>query len=105
MSKKEWTQVGTIRMSEAKDDGTPGKLYIKLHPLKGKDGKYSASNLRKLANALEEAENGVSLQIEKPQDKIRKLASLGYIDEDDLESRLDAVPDYIKYEITLPPQD
>lgn len=101
-----WTQVGSIRLSESKDDGTPGKLYIKLHPIKGKDGKFSAKNLRELADALENADQkGISLQIEKPEDKIRKLASLGYIEEGDLESRLDSIPEWLKYEIVLPPQD
>jgi len=101
-----WTQVGTIRLSEPKDDGTPGKLYIKFHSNKGKDGKYSSANLSELASAIESAgDKGLSLQIEKPQDKVKKLASLGYIDEGDLEGRLESIPSYIKYEITLPPQD
>lgn len=101
-----WTQVGSIRMSEDKDDGTPGKLYIKFHANKEKSGKYSSKNLRILADALENAgKNGISLQIEKPKDKIKKLAALGHIDEDDIEGRLDSIPDWLKYEITLPPQD
>ena len=101
-----WQQVGSIRMSQDKDDGTPGKLYIKLHANKGKDGKFSSQNLRELADALEKSgEGGFSLQIEKTADKIRKLASLGYIEEDKLESRLDSIPDWLKYEITMPPQD
>ena len=101
-----WTQVGTIRKSEDKDDGTPGKLYIKFHANKGKDGKYSSKNLRELASAIENAgQNGISLQIEKPVDKLNRLCELGYIDEGDLETRIEQVPDYIKYEITMPPQD
>ncbi len=96
-----WTQVGTIRKSKEK-----GNLYIKFHANKEKSGKYSAKNLRELADALENAgEDGLSLQIEKPKDKINRLCELGYIDEADLEARLEQVPDYIKYEISLPPQD
>lgn len=92
-----WTQVGTIRMG---DKG----LYIKFHSNKGKDGKYSSANLGELADAIQSAgEKGLSLQIEKPQDKIRRLAELGYIEEDDLERRLESIPEYIKYEISLPP--
>ena len=89
-----------------KDDGTKGKLYIKLHANKEKGGKFNAQNLRELADALENAgQNGVSLQIEKPADKVRKLASLGYIEEGDLEARLESIPDWLKYEITMPPQN
>lgn len=95
-----WTQVGTIRKG---DKG----LYIKFHANKDqKSGKYSTKNLSELAEALESAgQKGLSLQIEKPEDKINRLCELGYIDEADLESRLEQVPDYIKYEISLPPQD
>ena len=101
-----WTQVGSIRLSEDKDDGTPGKLYIKFHANKEKSGKYSSKNLRTLADALENAgKGGISLQIEKPADKIKKLAALGHIDEDDIEGRLENIPAWLKYEITLPPQD
>ena len=45
--------------------------------------------------------NGLSLQIEKPQDEVRRLAELGYIEEEDLEKRLGNIPDYIKYNIKL----
>lgn len=93
-----WTQVGTIRKG---DKG----LYIKFHSNKTKDGKYSSANLKELAEAVANAgEKGLSLQIEKPQDKIRRLAELGYIEDEDLESRLESIPEYIKYEISLPPQ-
>ena len=92
----QFLQVGTIRKSQA------GKLYIKFHAVQEKDGKYSAKNLRNLADALEKADekDGIALQIEKPQDKIMRLAELGYIDEDKVEARLASIPDYIKYEIT-----
>ena len=94
-----WTQVGTIRKG---DKG----LYIKFHANQEKGGGYSAKNLTELANALKGAgQKGLSLQIEKPQDKIMRLAELGYIDEDKIEARLEQIPDYIKYEISLPPQD
>ena len=101
-----WGQVGSIRKSEDKDDGTPGKLYIKFHQIKDKKGNYTSKNLRELADALENSgQKGVSLQIEKPKDKILKLASLGYIDEDKVEERLESVPAWLKYEIVLPPQN
>ena len=100
-----WTQVGSIRLSEAKD-GKPAKLYIKFHANKEKSGNYSSKNLKELSNAIQNAgQNGISLQIEKPADKIKRLASLGYIDEDDLENRLESIPEWLKYEISLPPQD
>jgi hypothetical protein len=95
-----WTQVGTIRVSEK------GKLYIKFHGNKDKSGNFSTSNLDLLSSAIKDSgEKGISLQIEKPQDKIRRLASMGYIEESDIEARLDSIPNYIKYEITLPPQE
>ena len=94
-----WTQVGSIRKSEK------GKLYIKFHANKEGDS-YSSKNLKELASAIENAgQKGLSLQIEKPQDKIMRLAELGYIEEDKVEARLEQIPDYIRYEISLPPQD
>ena len=94
-----WTQVGSIRKSEK------GKLYIKFHANKEGDS-YSAKNLKELSKAIGAAgQKGLSLQIEKPQDKILRLAELGYIEESDIEKRLEQIPEYIKYEITLPPQD
>lgn len=101
-----WHQVGTIRLSKPKDDGTPGKLYIQFKGSTNKEGKVDTSGLNALAEALKNpGQYGVSLQIEKPQDKVRKLAKLGYIEEDQLENRLNSIPDYIKYEIQLPPQN
>ena len=95
-----WTQVGTIRKSDE------GKLYIKFHANKEKGGNYSSRNLNELAKALEGAgQKGLSLQIEKPQDKIMRLAELGFIEEADVEKRLESIPDYIRYEISLPPQN
>ena len=93
----QFLQVGTIRMSQA------GKLYIKFHATQDKSGTYTAKNLRKLADALEGAneKEGVALQIEKPQDKINRMHGLGFIDDDKLEGRLASIPDYIKYEVTL----
>lgn len=97
--KKAWTQVGTIRMG---DKG----LYIKFHANKEKDGNYSSANLSTLAEAIQNAgDKGLSLQIETPQDKVTRLAALGFIDEDKVESRLESIPDFIRYEIALPPQD
>jgi hypothetical protein len=95
-----WTQVGSIRLS--KDN----KLYIKFHANKEKDDSYSSANLKELAKALESAgQDGIALQIEKPADKINKLAGLGFIKEEDLEKRLAQIPEWLKYEITLPPQN
>ncbi len=100
MAKKAWTQVGTIRQAES------GKLYIKFHGQNDKDGQWSTKCLRTLADALTESgKNGISLQIESPIDKLNRLNSLGFIEDKDLDGRIEAVPEYIKYEITLPPQD
>ena len=100
-----WTQVGTIRLSDDKEDGTPGKLYIKFHSNKEKEGGYNHSNLKELANAiLESGSYGITLQIEKPVDKLNRLNELGFIKDADHERRIEQVPDYIKYEISLPPK-
>lgn len=100
MASKAWTQVGTIRMSEKE------KLYIKFHGQKNKAGKYTNDCLEELASRLEDCgKDGLALQIEKPVDKLNRLCELGYIEEDDLEGRIEAVPDYIKYEISLPPEN
>lgn len=103
MSKK-WKQVGSIREgkrcsecntplienSEGKQcpkcKNTKGKLYIKI-------------------DDISTLEDGVTLQIEKPQDKIEKLNKLGHIKDEDVERRLESIPEWLKYEITQPPTD
>ena len=97
-------QVGSIRMSKA------NKLYINLNQTPDKTGNYVSDNLKELQRALnafiaDPQKGGVSLQIEKPQDKIKKLADLGYIEEDQVEKRLASIPDYIKYEIAFVKED
>lgn len=100
-----WKQVGSIRMSKDKEDGTPGKLYINLHGSKTKDGRVDNSGLDDLISALKDPGHyGISLQIEKPEAKIRRLAELGYLEEDKIEQRLNNIPDWLKYEISLPPK-
>ncbi len=98
-------QVGSINLTKKED-----KLYINLNKQKNKDGKYTIDNIVALRDELskfidnsgsDDFKYGVSLQIEKPQDKITRLASLGYIDENKIESRLASIPSFIKYEITL----
>lgn len=79
MSSKKWTEIGSIRMSQK------GKLYIKLDSVEG-------------------LEDGVALQIEKPEDKIKRLHELGYIKDEDLEKRLEQIPSWLKYQIVLPPK-
>lgn len=96
-----YLQVGAIKENKAKT-----KLYINLNQSTNNEGKYVNDNLIELYEALgtfieNPDKNGVSLQIEKPKDKIRKLCALGYIDEADLEKRLNQIPDYIHYEISF----
>lgn len=97
-SKSDWTQVGTIRKSKK------GSLYMKL------DNKIE--NLSKLKNAIEseiqsivngEESKGISLQIQKPSDKLDRLLDLGYIDQTEYDRRLGSIPEYIRQEVTLPP--
>ena len=100
MSSKKWLKVGSIRKSEA------GKLYIKFHGQSNKDGGLSMACLKGLADRLNSAgKDGIALQIEKPADSLRRLCELGHIEEDALEGRIEAIPEWLKYEITLPPDN
>ena len=99
-------EVGSIRLGQDRTDDNgnfqKGKLYLKLHQVTDKQGKYTSKNLRELADALEKnGSDGVNLQIEKQQEEVKRLASLGYIDDDKLESRLESIPDWLKYKVTL----
>ena len=98
MAKKAWLEVGSIRQAES------GKLYIKFHGQNNKEGKFDSSCLKDLAEAISGAgKDGIALQIEKPQDKIHRLNDLGFIDDDKVEGRLDSIPSWLKYSISLPP--
>lgn len=79
MSAKKWEQVGSMRQ---RDESKGGGYYIKVE---------------------KDIPAGSIIQMEKPADKIRKLAELGHIKPDEVEARLAKVPDYIKFELTLPP--
>lgn len=80
-----WKEIGSIRMGQPKN-GKPGKLYIKIE---------DASELK----------DGVALQIEKPQEKLHRLHELGHLTDEQLADRLERTPDWLKYTITLPPQN
>lgn len=106
-----WTQVGTIRMSEDQTDGEgnitkKGSLYIKLHSNKEKDGTYSSANLKELTKALEKnAQYGLSLNIEKPAEKHKRFCEMGFITEDERDNRIANTPAWLKYEISLKPDN
>lgn len=44
--------------------------------------------------------SGETVYIDTPQAKIEKLVELGFIKEDEAETRLEKIPDYIKYKLT-----
>ena len=98
-----FTQVGTIRLSQK------NKLYINLNQgYDTKTKKKTTDNLVALHQALgavienpEENEYGLSLQIQKPEEKLAKFVESGKMTEEEMEAALEKVPDYIKYEITL----
>ena len=98
VAKKEYIEVGSIRKG---DYG----LYIKLHPCrnKGDDGvwKESSVGLKKLAAALNGADNGLNLSIEKPADEIDRMCANGFFDESEAEKRKANVPEWKKYTIKL----
>lgn len=79
MSEKvKWLTVGTIR----KNDG--GKLYIKVD---------QAVTLPA----------GTVLMLQKPEEAIKRLQSMGFLDEEKAAARLATIPEYIKYNVVLPP--
>ena len=99
-TKKKWTQLGTIRK------GQSGNLYIRFD--------NDVENLKELKNAVESQMNSIlegedkkplALQLEKPSVKLNRLLDLGYIDEGEFQRRLEKIPEYIRQEISLPPQD
>jgi len=95
--------VGAILLSSGKN-GKPKRLFISLDKQRQKDGTYSTKNLVVLRDALTEyienpSEYGVSLMIEKPETEIRRLADLGYIEEEDVEKRIEQLPESLKYKI------
>lgn len=98
MAKKEYIEVGSIRKG---DYG----LYIKLHPCRNKtsSGKWeeSSEGLKKLAAALNGTDNGINLSIEKPEDEVKRMADLGFIDDAEVEKRLANIPEWKKYTIKL----
>jgi len=81
MAKKEWIEFGSIRL--------------------GKDGKTLYLKIEKDISLKE----GMNVQIEKPQDTINRLHELGFIKDEDLEKRLESIPEWKKYIVKLPPQD
>jgi hypothetical protein len=106
---KKYSKVGAIKLSKG-GEGKVSKLYINLNADKDKEGKVNIASIKALHAALgslidnpNDGDNqyGVSLMIEKPQDSLRRLNELGYIDDDKLEARIEGVPDWLKYEITL----
>jgi len=100
MAKQKWTQVGSVRK------GQSGNLYIKIDP--------NLAQLTELKDAVDNQINilkdggetkGINLQLEKPQVKLHRLLELGFIDDAEFQKRLERVPEYIRQEVTLPPQD
>jgi len=97
--------VGAIKLSKG-GEGKAQKLYINFQEKRNKEGSVSFENLMALRDAIDEhirnpGEFGVSLQIEKPEVGLRRLADLGYIEPEKLEARIAAIPNFIKYEISL----
>lgn len=106
MAKAKWSQVGGIWKTEKKD-GTKGKM-ISLQVPNIKGGKEGIQNLiGALEDLLESGDPKASivLQMEKPADKLMRLQSLGYIEEDELEAKINNLPQKLMYELTLPPRD
>lgn len=80
--KKKWVKVGTLLKSKA------GSLYIKV------DDKLEGSvTLTK----------GMSLNLKDPRKENLELAERGFISMEEAESRNAKIPEYVKYNITLPP--
>lgn len=80
-----WQKIGTIRKGKAKPDGTPGNLYISI---------ASDVTLTK----------GDNVRIEDPRESIKASIAAGRLTEERGQEMLAKVPDYIRYELVLPPK-
>jgi len=97
--------VGAIKLSKG-GEGKTQKLYINFQEKRSKEGSPSFENLVALRDAIDSyikspTEYGLSLQIEKPEVGLRRLAELGYIEEDALQKRIEAIPSFVKYHVKL----
>jgi len=79
MKKNEkWKKIGQILKSKK------GNLYIKFEDV---------STLN----------DGDTIMIEKPEVEINRLHELGYIKDEELEGRLENIPDFVKYNLNQGP--
>lgn len=97
--------IGAIKLSKGSDT-RPQKLYINFKETRNKEGSPSFENLVALRDEIDKyikspTEFGISLQIEKPEVGLRRLNELGYISDENLVKRIEATPDFIKYNIQL----
>lgn len=77
-TKTKWQNVGTLRKNK------DGKLYLKF------DQEVTLAK-------------GAVLQLQKPDEAVKRLMELGYLDEEKGATRLAAIPEYVKYNVVLPP--
>ncbi len=77
--KKKWEQVGSMRAG-SEDKG--GGYYLKIE---------------------KDIPAGSIIKMEKPQDRINRLVEKGVIKPEEGEARIAKVPDYIRFELILPP--
>lgn len=80
--KKKWTKVGALLKSKA------GGLYIKV------DDKLEGSVV---------LTKGMTLNLQDPRKRNLELAEKGFITQDEAETRNEKIPDFVRYDITIPP--
>lgn len=76
MAKSKYVEFAQVRQ------GQDGSTYIKI---------LEDVNLKQ----------GMPVYKDTPQDKVKKLHELGYIEDDELEARLEKIPDYILQVLTV----
>jgi hypothetical protein len=79
MSAKKWETVGSMRQ---KDESKGGGYYLKVE---------------------KDIPAGSFIQLQRPADKINKLVELGHLTQEQAEERLAKIPDFVKFDLVLPP--
>lgn len=90
-----WLKIGAIlRKKDLGKDGSE-QFYMKISSGKSKDGRTDFEEIV--------LKNGQNLQLQRPEAEVRALFERGFIDEDEMERRIEKLPDFVMFNIVLPP--
>ncbi|CAB4200384.1 hypothetical protein UFOVP1351_39 [uncultured Caudovirales phage] len=78
MNAKKWAKVGAVL---SKKDN-PKDFYMKVE---------------------QDIPAGSIIRMERPKDRIERLVELGHLDREKADERLNKIPDFVKFELILPP--